>query len=228
MTPLFAEKKLVIATHNAGKVKEFAVLINQDGLHLLSAGELNLPEPEETGLTFAENALLKSRAAASAAQLPALADDSGLSIDALDGQPGIYSARWMKETGEGAVVPSAGSVVRSTEASHQQGTEQSRQTNPAFQKIQTMLEEKNINPNGATASFIAVLALTLPSGKTYMAEGKITGQLCFPPRGDHGHGYDPIFIPDGDTRTFAEMTMDEKNNYSHRARAVLELKKQIG
>lgn len=200
MTSLFAEKKLVIATHNAGKVKEFAVLINQDGLHLLSAGELNLPEPEETGLTFAENALLKSRAAASAAQLPALADDSGLSVDALDGQPGIYSARWGVN----------------------------KDFKPAFQKIQSKLEEKNINPNGARASFIAVLALTLPSGKTYMAEGKITGQLCFPPRGNHGHGYDPIFIPDGDTRTFAEMTMDEKNNYSHRARAVLELKKQLG
>lgn len=199
MSSLFAEKKLVIATHNAGKVKEFAVLINQDDLQLLSAGELNLPEPEETGLTFAANAELKSRAAASASHLPALADDSGLSVEALDGQPGIYSARWGVN----------------------------KDFKPAFDKIKKMLEEKNIDPNGARAAFICVLALTLPDGKTLVAEGKVAGQLCFPPRGEHGHGYDPIFIPDGDNRTFAEMTMDEKNRYSHRARAVAELKKQF-
>lgn len=199
MSHLFTEQKLVIATHNAGKVKEFAVLINQAGLQLLSAGELNLPEPEETGLTFAANAELKSRAAASASGLPALADDSGLAVDALDGQPGIYSARW--------------GINKDFKA--------------AFDKIKKLLEAKNINPNGAKAAFIAVLALTLPNGKTLMAEGKVTGQLCFPPRGEQGHGYDPIFIPDGDTRTFAEMTMDEKNRYSHRARAVTELKKQF-
>ncbi len=199
MSSLFAEKKLVIATHNAGKVKEFAVLINQTGLTLLSAGELNLPEPIETGLTFAANAELKSRAAASASGLPALADDSGLAIDALDGQPGIYSARWAVN----------------------------KKFEPAFDKIKKMLEEKNINPNGAKAAFICVLSLTLPDGKTLIAHGQIDGQLCFPPRGAHGFGYDPIFIPNGETRSFSEMTQDEKNQYSHRAIAVAELKKQF-
>lgn len=215
MSIIFTKNKLVIATHNAGKVKEFAVLINQEGLSLLSAGELNLPEPEETGLTFAANAELKSRAAASASGLPALADDSGLSVDALDGTPGIYSARWMRETGAVAVVPHS-------------GTEQSRQTNPAFDKIKKLLIDKNINPNGARAAFICVLSLTLPDGKTILAEGNVAGQLCFPPRGAGGFGYDPIFIPDGDTRSFSEMPQNEKNKYSHRARAVMELKKHIG
>ncbi len=214
MSSLFAEKKLVIATHNAGKVKEFAVLINQTGLTLLSAGELNLPEPIETGLTFAANAELKSRAAASASGLPALADDSGLSVEGLNGEPGIYSARWA--TSAGPVVPHS-------------GTEASRQPNfiPAFDKIKKMLEEKNINPNGAKAAFICVLSLTLPDGKTLIAHGQMNGQLCFPPRGEHGFGYDPIFIPNGETRSFAEMSAAEKNQYSHRAIAVAELKKQF-
>jgi XTP/dITP diphosphohydrolase len=212
MSSLFTQKKLVIATHNAGKVKEFAVLINHDDLTLISAAELNLPEPEETGLTFAENAQLKSNAAAIASNLPALADDSGLSVEGLDGQPGIYSARWADN----------------------------KDFAPAFDKIKKMLEAKNINPNGARAAFICVLALTLPDGKTkdgdrhpaslcerktIVAQGKTEGSLCFPPRGLEGFGYDPIFIPDGESRSFGEMTQAEKNAYSHRAKAVAELKK---
>lgn len=199
MSPLFAEKKLVIATHNAGKVKEFAHLINQDGLQLLSADELNLPEPDETGTTFAENAILKSTAAALASNLPAMADDSGLSVEALDGAPGIYSARWAIN----------------------------KNFVPAFEKIHKELAEKNTATNGARASFICVLALTLPNKETLIAEGRIDGRLCFPPRGLHGFGYDPIFIPDGEKRSFAEMSDDEKNNFSHRARAVAALKKLI-
>lgn len=200
---MFAHKKLVIATHNAGKVKEFARLINHAELTLLNAGELGLPEPEETGSTFEENAILKSRAAAQASNLPALADDSGLSVEGLDGAPGIYSARWAVE----------------------------KNFRPAFEKIKTMLDEKNIAPNGARAAFICVLALTLPDGKTLTTQGQIAGQLCFPPRGKNGFGYDPIFIPDGQNhyaaRTFGEITADEKNAFSHRAKAVEELKRQI-
>lgn len=199
MSPYFAEKKLVIATHNAGKVKEFAHLINQDGLQLLSAGELNLPEPEETGATFTENAILKSTAAALASNLPALADDSGLSVEGLDGAPGIYSARWAVN----------------------------KDFIPAFEIIKQQLEAKNIAADGARASFICVLALTLPNKETLVAEGRIDGRLCFPPHGEHGFGYDPIFIPDGETRSFAEMSADDKNNFSHRARAVAALKKLI-
>lgn len=199
MSSLFTIKKLVIATHNAGKVKEFARLINQDGLQLLCAGELNLPEPEETGTTFAENAILKSTAAALASNLPALADDSGLSVEGLDGAPGIYSARW--------------AINKSFE--------------PAFEKIKLQLEAKKFAANGAKASFICVLALTLPNQKTFVTEGRIDGHLCFPPRGEHGFGYDPIFIPDNETRSFAEMNADDKNAFSHRARAVAALKKLL-
>ncbi len=223
MSPLFAEKKLVIATHNAGKVKEFAHLINHDGLQLIAAGELNLPEPDETGTSFLENAVLKSQAAALASRLPALADDSGLSVDALDGAPGIYSARWAIDAV--AVVPS----TDGTEQSHQ--TKKYKNFVPAFQRIKEELETKNIQADGAKASFICVLALTLPSQKTLIAEGRIDGHLCFPPRGENGFGYDPIFIPanqiQGETCSFAEMTIDEKKQYSHRARAVAELKKQF-
>jgi XTP/dITP diphosphohydrolase len=196
---LFPENKLVIATHNAGKVKEFAVLINHDGLQLISAAELYLPEPDETGSSFAENAALKSRAAALASNLPALADDSGLSVHELGGAPGIYSARWADD----------------------------KNFIPAFQKIHDELHKKNIPPNGAAASFICALALTLPSGKTLISQGKIDGHLCFPARGENGFGYDPIFIPVGETRSFAELSPAEKNHYSHRARAVTELKKQF-
>lgn len=199
MSSLFTEQKLIIATHNAGKVKEFARLINLDGLQLIAAGDLNLPEPEETGSTFAENAQLKSRAAALAAKLPALADDSGICVDGLDGAPGIYSARWAVN----------------------------KDFKPAFERIKNELAAKNIAPNGAKASFVCVLSLTLPDGKTLMAQGQIDGHLCFPPRGEQGFGYDPIFIPAGETRSYAEMSGEEKNRYSHRALAVAALKKQF-
>jgi XTP/dITP diphosphohydrolase len=190
-------KKLVVATHNAGKVKEFAALLQMDDMQLISAGELNLPEPDETGKTFAQNAEIKSRAAAAASGLPALADDSGLVIDALDGQPGIYSARW-------AV---------------------GKDFTPAFDKIQMLLREKNLNPNGEKAAFICALSLTHPDGKTLFAEGCVDGTLCFPPRGENGFGYDSIFIPNGDTRSFAQMNAAEKHGYSHRAKAVENLRK---
>jgi XTP/dITP diphosphohydrolase len=194
-------RELVIATHNTGKVKEFAALLQMDSLTLISAGELNLPEPDETGKTFAQNAEIKSRAAATASTLPALADDSGLTIDALNGAPGIYSARW-------AV---------------------GRDFTPAFDKIQMLLRDKNLNPHGEKAAFICALSLTHPDdGTTILVEGRVDGTLCFPPRGENGFGYDAIFIPNGDTRSFAQMTAAEKHGYSHRAKAVEELKRELG
>ncbi|NDE90035.1 MAG: RdgB/HAM1 family non-canonical purine NTP pyrophosphatase [Alphaproteobacteria bacterium] len=205
MPIVFPEKKLVIATHNAGKVKEFVYLfkevglINHAELTLISASELQLPEPIEDGVSFAENAALKSRAAANASGLAALADDSGLCVDGLDGAPGIYSARWAQD----------------------------KNFSPAFQRIERELNTRGIMPHGAKAAFICVLSLTLPNGETLLAEGKINGFLCFPPRGENGFGYDPIFIPEGETRCFAQMSAAEKNHYSHRARAVSELKKQL-
>ncbi len=195
MPPFFALKKLVIATHNAGKVKEFAALINHDELCLVAAGDLGLPEPEETGTSFSENAALKSRAACIASGFPALADDSGLSVDGLDGLPGIYSARWAVN----------------------------KDFRGAFEKIKCLLTEKDISPDGAKASFVCALALTLPHQEPVIAQGRIDGRLCFPPRGKNGFGYDPIFIPVGDTRSFAQMSAQEKQGYSHRAAAIKNL-----
>ena len=168
-------------------------------MQLESAAALGLAEPEETGTTFAQNAALKAKVAAQTSGMMALADDSGLCVDALDDEPGIYSARWAGADKNFAV---------------------------AMQKIETLLREKGAHEN-ACARFVVALALATPEGDILQVEGVTHGTLTFPPRGDHGFGYDPIFIPDGATRTFAQMDAAEKASYSHRARAVAALKSQV-
>ena len=184
--------KLVVASHNEGKVREIRDLLSPFGVTTLSASELGLPEPEETGTTFAQNAALKARAAAQASQMIALADDSGLAVDALGGAPGIYSARW-------GVLPEGG-----------------RDFNFAMARV---YEEMKIVGGAKTARFICALALSFPDGKTHIYEGKVEGDIVWPPRGTKGFGYDPIFKATGDTQTFAQIDPQEKHAKSHRADA---------
>jgi XTP/dITP diphosphohydrolase len=184
--------RLVIATHNQGKLGEFADMLSLYVREIISAGSLGLPEPTETGTTFAENALLKANAAAKASGIVALADDSGLCVNALGGQPGIYSARW---AGPG------------------------KDFNFAMKKIHEELGDKT----DRSAYFTCVLALAWPNGHHELIEGRIDGHLVWPPRGDHGHGYDPVFVPNGHSRTFAEMAPEEKHAISHRGIAVHKL-----
>jgi XTP/dITP diphosphohydrolase len=185
--------RIVIASHNPGKVREIGELLQPLGFSVVSAGELGLPEPEETGTTFAENALIKARAAAAASGLPALADDSGLCVDALDGAPGIHSARWG-------------------------GPEKD------FAMAMRLIEEK-LQAAGATtpdrrrAHFVCALALAWPDGEARVFEGEVHGRLVWPPRGEKGFGYDPVFVPEGHELTFAEMEPEKKHAMSHRARA---------
>ena len=194
--------KLVIATHNAGKLKEIAALLAPHGVECLSAGALGLPEPPETGKTFAENALIKARAAAQAAQLPALADDSGLCVDALGGRPGIYTADWAeRQWFEG---PSG------------------RDWYMAMGKVEGMLCELGPEVDRA-AHFACVLAIAWPDGDSVVYEGKAEGALIWPPRGAMGFGYDPVFVPKGGTLTFAELDPAEKHRISHRADAFAKL-----
>ncbi|MFW0776720.1 MAG: RdgB/HAM1 family non-canonical purine NTP pyrophosphatase [Rickettsiales bacterium] len=181
---------LVIASHNQGKVAEIRKLIAPFGIEVLSANDAKLDEPEETGKTFAENAELKARAAATSSGMVSLADDSGLAVSALGGAPGIYSARWAGPD---------------------------KDFNVAFERIQKELAEKA--DATMAAYFICMLCLCFPDGQTHFFEGRIDGTLTFPPRGDKGFGYDPIFIADGYDITFAQMDPAEKNNISHRARA---------
>lgn len=186
--------RLVIATHNPGKVPEIAALL--DGrFDLVSAGELGLPEPEETENSFVGNALLKARAAASLSGLIAIADDSGLAVDALQGLPGIYSARW---AGPGK------------DFAH------------AMETVQYRLEEAGADD--FSASFHCALAVAWPDGTGVVFEGKVEGELTFPGRGDNGFGYDPIFTPADGTQTFGEMLPAAKDAISHRARAFAQLK----
>jgi len=189
-------KQLLIATHNQGKVEEFRQMFADMGIEIKSAADYNLPEPEETETTFEGNALLKARAACAATGLPALADDSGLCVDALDGAPGIYSARW----GE---------------------TSQGRDFNIAMKRVS---DELGGIDGTQSAYFIAVLALVYPDGREELFEGRMEGGLTWPMRGEQGHGYDPIFIPDGYDVTCAEMDATEKNAISHRAKAVEKFK----
>ncbi|WP_215761203.1 RdgB/HAM1 family non-canonical purine NTP pyrophosphatase [Acetobacter sp. P1H12_c] len=184
---LEAGSKLVLASHNAGKLAEFSTLLADFGVTVLSAGDLNLPEPEETATTFAGNAAIKALAAARATGLPALADDSGLCVSALGGAPGIYSARW---AGPDKDFPAAMARI-----------------------------EYGIGSDERDAWFICVLCLAYPDGTTHSFEGRVDGSIIWPPRGEKGHGYDPIFTPTGESRTFAEMEEAEKNAISHRARA---------
>lgn len=192
--------RLVIASHNRGKVAEISDLIAPFGIEVTSAADLNLDEPDETGSTFEENAAIKALAAATVAGLPALADDSGLVIDALGGDPGIHSARWAGPDKDFA------QAMRLVEESLQDGGAYS--------------------PEKRSARFVAVLCLALPDGTTRNWRGEIEGMLVWPPRGDRGFGYDPIFLPEGHSRTFGEMSTEEKHGWrppanplSHRARA---------
>jgi len=186
--------RLVVATHNAGKARELAEIL-ENRFELVTAGDLNLPEPDETETTFVGNALLKARAAADASGLVALADDSGLSVAALDGAPGIYSARW------------AGPQ---------------RDFMSAMAKVEERLEE--VGSGDMTAWFTSALAVAWPNGPAVVVEGRVDGRLTFPPRGDKGFGYDPIFIPEGHDQTFGEMSALQKDGMSHRAQAFVKLK----
>ncbi|MBU3730725.1 MAG: RdgB/HAM1 family non-canonical purine NTP pyrophosphatase [Beijerinckiaceae bacterium] len=198
------EGTFVVATHNKGKLREIEELVAPFGLHAVSAASLNLPEPVEDGDTFIANALIKARAAAFAAKLPALADDSGICVAALDGAPGIYSARWAGE---------------------------SKDFGHAMEKVEAGLRERDcVTPAQRKAWFISALALVWPDGHEEIVEGRVDGTLVWPPRGAAGFGYDPMFLPDGETRTFGEMTSEEKHGLpplgkglSHRARAFIEL-----
>ena len=192
--------KLVVASHNKGKIREINELLQPYGFEVISAGELDLPEPEETGLTFEANAAIKAEAAATAAGLPALADDSGFCVAALGGDPGIYSARWAGPDKDFAM------AMRTIE-----------------EKLQSLGATAPADRRG---SFVAVLCLAWPDGHREFFRGEVEGDIVWPPRGTQGFGYDPIFQPDGRSLTFGEMTSEEKHGWSretpalsHRARA---------
>lgn len=190
---------LVVASHNKGKVREIVDLLRPFGIDVRSAAELGLAEPEETGKTFEENAVLKAKAAATVSGLNALADDSGLAVDALGGEPGIHSARWA-------------------------GPE--RDFSVAMRKVEERLQALGgVTPEKRRAHFVSVLALAAPDGEIETFLGRVDGTLVWPPRGNQGFGYDPIFLPDGYSLTFGEMSPDAKHGWghgaalSHRARA---------
>lgn len=187
---------LVIASHNEGKVEEISALLKPYAARFYSAADLDLEEPEETASTFVGNALLKARAAATASGKIALADDSGLSVNALNGDPGIYSARWAGEP---------------------------RDFNKAMERVNEALgEEKD-----RSAAFICVLALAWPDGTVETFEGRVDGDIVWPPRGDQGFGYDPIFVAKGMSRTFAEIDPEDKHRISHRADAFRKLEARL-
>ena len=196
--------RLVIATHNAGKLTEMRELLMPYGIEAVSAGELGLSEPEETGTSFRANARIKAKAAAAMSGLPAFADDSGLTVDALGGEPGIYSARWAGPD---------------------------KNFRHAMQAIENKLRERGARePGRRGAHFVSALCVAWPDGHVEEFEATVDGTLVWPPRGDKGFGYDPMFLPDGHSRTFGEMPSEEKHGLpprgkglSHRARAFLEL-----
>ena len=196
--------RLIVASHNKGKLKEFDGLLGPFGFEVDSVAALGLPEPEETGTTFEENAAIKALAAAKATGLPSLSDDSGLAVDALDGEPGVYTADWA-ETADGT-----------------------RDFAMAMRKVEDLLQEKGATtPDRRKGRFVSVICLAWPDGETEYFRGEVEGTLVWPPRGDLGFGYDPVFLPDGYAKTFGEMTADEKHGWkpgdasalSHRARA---------
>jgi XTP/dITP diphosphohydrolase len=198
----FTGDHLLIATHNKGKLEEMEALLVPFGITVSGAADHDLPEPEETGTTFVENARIKAHAAAKATGLPALSDDSGIEIDALDGAPGVYTADWA-ETPDG------------------------RDFVMAMQKTHDLLEAKGA-PHPHTARFCCTLVLAWPDGHDEVFPGVMEGQVVWPMRGDQGHGYDPIFQPAGYDITFGEMDRWEKNKISHRAKAVEQLKQALG
>ncbi|MER9754176.1 RdgB/HAM1 family non-canonical purine NTP pyrophosphatase [Mesorhizobium sp. M0166] len=196
--------KIVVASHNAGKLREFADLMAPFGIEAKSAKEYGLPEPDETGTTFEQNALIKALAAAKATGLPALSDDSGLCVDALDGAPGVYTANWA-ETPDG-----------------------SRDFGMAMQRTEVALQEVGaITPAQRKGRFVALICLAFPDGQAEYFRGEVDGTLVWPPRGELGFGYDPVFLPNGFEKTFGEMSAEEKHGWrpgqptalSHRARA---------
>ncbi|HEY8268721.1 MAG TPA: RdgB/HAM1 family non-canonical purine NTP pyrophosphatase [Xanthobacteraceae bacterium] len=196
--------RVVIATHNPGKLKEMQTLLAAYGVEAISAVDLKLAEPDETGNSFAQNARIKARAAASAATLPALADDSGLAIEVLGGEPGIHSARWAGKDKDFA---------------------------RAMRLVEEKLAAKSAKtPGQRRAAFVAALCLAWPDGAEECFEGRVEGMLVWPPRGKMGFGYDPMFLPNGHERTFGEMSAEEKHGLpprgsglSHRARAFMKL-----
>lgn len=190
----FTDEKILVASHNPGKVREIQDLLRPFDVEAISAAKLGLEAPEETGRTFAENALIKAYAAAKQCGFAALSDDSGLCVEALDGAPGIHSARWA-------------------------GPE--RDFNPAMAKVHAELEKTGTD--NRRAYFICALCLVWPEGKAETFEGRVYGALTWPPRGDNGFGYDSMFVPDGHDITFGEMEPDKKHALSHRARAFAQL-----
>lgn len=192
MARLFDHDRLVIASHNPGKVSEIADLMQPFVVEVISAADLNLDEPEETGTTFADNALLKAHAAAKVANLPALADDSGLVVNALAGAPGVYSARWA-------------------------GADKNFMV--AMEKVEELLR----GSEDRSSMFVCALALAWPDGHADVFEGFVEGEITWPPRGEKGFGYDPIFTADGEDITFAEMEPAQKHTMSHRADAFQKL-----
>ncbi len=201
MTKLTADTPLVVASHNQGKIREIRELLAHYGLSVKSASELDLEEPIEDGDTFEANAELKAIAAAKTTGLPSLADDSGFAVDALDGDPGIYSARWAGPDKDFAM---------------------------AMRNVEEKLQQKGVtDPKDRTCRFVAVLCLAWPDGQTQLFRGEVEGQAVWPPRGDKGFGYDPVFQPEGHDITFGEMTSDQKHGWkpggerglSHRSRA---------
>lgn len=195
MTRRLEPGKLVIASHNQGKVREIADLLGPHGIVPVSAADLDLPEPDETGVTFVDNAELKARLAADLSGLPALADDSGLCVDALDGRPGIYSARWAGDDKDFGV---------------------------AMARVQDEMVAKDPEA-GRNAHFVCALSLCWPDGTIESFEGRVDGVLVWPPRGDNGFGYDPMFQPIGYDQTFGEMDPAAKYAMSHRADAFRKL-----
>jgi len=186
-------KTLVLASHNQGKLREFQELLEGLAEEVKSAAEYNLPEPEETGSTFEENAALKAELAAQATNLPCLSDDSGLSVHALGGDPGIYSARWAGPDKDFGM---------------------------AMEKVHALLKSHE----DKSAQFVAVLALAVPGEETKVFKGTVDGNIVWPPRGDKGFGYDPMFVPEGHEQTFGEMDPALKQTMSHRVRAVEKLR----
>ncbi|MGO4706026.1 non-canonical purine NTP pyrophosphatase [Microvirga sp. 2MCAF38] len=199
--------KVVIATHNPGKLREMQELLAPFGVEAVSAGELGLPEPDETGFMFSENAAIKAHAAAKATGLPALSDDSGLCVDSLDGAPGLFTANWA-----GPNKDFAGAMAR----------------------VESELQKRGVGADGnRRAHFTSALVLAWPDGHEELFEGRVFGHVVWPPRGDQGFGYDPLFQPEGFTKTFGEISAEEKHGIdwsqpepqalSHRARAFLNL-----
>ena len=193
----FDGHQLVIASHNKGKLREIEALLHPFGIEVSSAADHGLVEPEETEDSFVGNARIKAHFAAKSTGLPALSDDSGITVDALDGAPGVYTADWAE-------------------------TPQGRDFPMAMTKVWTLLEEKRA-PYPRTAAFNCTLVLAWPDGQDEVFEGRVTGQVVWPMRGDNGFGFDPMFLPDGETETFGEMDPARKDDMSHRAEAFRKL-----